>query len=141
MKQVAKQIMAIVLAFVVVCTTMSFTINMHYCGETLVDYTVINKASSCGMYQMTSSLSNTDCEQQVTQKSCCQDKTFSAAGQNELKPSFSSFSLEQQLFVTTFYYAYAALLAPQTTASTDFFAYTPPQLVRDIQTLDEVYLI
>ena len=97
--------MALVLAFVVVCTTMSFTINMHYCGETLVDYTVINKASSCGMDQMASSLGNTDCEQQVIQKSCCQDKTFSAAGQNELKPSFSSFSLEQQLFVTTFCYA------------------------------------
>jgi len=141
MKQVAKQIMAIVLAFVVVCTTMSFTINMHYCGETLVDYTVINKASSCGMDQMPSSLSNTDCEQQVNQKSCCEDKTFSADGQNELKPSFSSFSLEQQLFLTTFCYAYAVLLAPQTTASTDFCAYTPPQLVRDIQTLDEVYLI
>lgn len=37
------------MAFVVLFSTMSFTINMHYCGDTLVETAMFQKAKGCGM--------------------------------------------------------------------------------------------
>lgn len=37
------------MAFVVMFTTMSFTVDMHFCGDSLVDFSLFAKAESCGM--------------------------------------------------------------------------------------------
>ena len=37
------------MALVVLFTTMSFTIDMHYCGNTLVEAAIFHKAKGCGM--------------------------------------------------------------------------------------------
>ncbi len=37
------------MAIVVLLSTMSFTLDMHYCGDTLVDIAVFKKAETCGM--------------------------------------------------------------------------------------------
>ncbi len=37
------------MAFVVLLSTMSFTMHMHYCGDTLVDTSYFVKAETCGM--------------------------------------------------------------------------------------------
>ena len=140
MKHVSKQIMAVLMAFVVLCTTMSFTVNMHYCGDTLVDYALVQKAKSCGM-ELSIPNENAGCDLQIVKKSCCQDKSVTAKGHDDLKPSFTSIDLEQQVFITSFFYSYAALFTPQTVTPKAYTNYTPPLLVRDVQTLDEVYLI
>ena len=44
MKQFSHKIMALVMAFVVLFSTMSFTVNMHYCGDTLVETAIFHKA-------------------------------------------------------------------------------------------------
>lgn len=49
MNLVLHKIVSIVMAFVVMCSTLSFTINMHYCGDTLVETVVFQKAKGCGM--------------------------------------------------------------------------------------------
>ena len=101
------------MAFVVLCTTMSFTVNMHYCGDTLVDYALVQKAKSCGMELSTPS-KNAGCDLQIVKKSCCQDKSVTAKGHDDLKPSFTSIDLGQQVFIASFFYSYAALFTPQT---------------------------
>jgi len=35
------------MAFVVLFSTMSFTVNMHYCGDTLVETAIFKKAKGC----------------------------------------------------------------------------------------------
>ena len=49
MNQVFHKIMSLVMAFVVLFSTMSFTVNMHYCGDTLVETAIFQKAKGCGM--------------------------------------------------------------------------------------------
>ena len=49
MKQFFYKIMSLAMAFVVLFSTMSFTVNMHYCGDTLVETAIFHKAKGCGM--------------------------------------------------------------------------------------------
>ena len=49
MKLFIKKITALLMAFVVLFSTMSFTISEHYCGDHLVDSGLFSKAENCGM--------------------------------------------------------------------------------------------
>ena len=42
------KICAAVMAIVIVLSTMSFTFNLHFCGDTLVETTLFLKAKGCG---------------------------------------------------------------------------------------------
>ena len=37
------------MAIVVLFSTMSFTVDMHYCGDNLVETAIFHKAKGCGM--------------------------------------------------------------------------------------------
>ncbi|WP_442846090.1 HYC_CC_PP family protein [Leeuwenhoekiella sp. H156] len=139
MKQIVNQIGAVLMAFVVLFTTMSFTVNMHYCGDLLVDFSLTNHAKSCGMEQSPNDVS--DCELQLQKKSCCSDKELSAKAQENLKPAFHDLDVNQQLFITSFLFSYALLFEPQEADFNSFEAYLPPPLIRDVQTLDQVFRI
>ncbi len=141
MKQVFNQIMAVLMAFVVLCTTMSFTVNMHYCGDTLVDYSLTNHTKSCGMEVKQDKKIPSACDTMVNAKSCCSDKTLSAKAQDDLKPVFHSLDLKQQFLAVTFLYSYVSIFSLETLDTTSFTAYSPPTLIRDIQTLDQVFII
>jgi len=85
------------MAFVVVFTTLSFTVDMHFCGDTLVEAAVFQKVKGCGMELQ--KLSKDDCV--VKSNNCCNDKQLTIDGQHELQISFSAFSFEQLLYVTS----------------------------------------
>ena len=55
------------MAFVVVFSTMSFSIDMHYCGDTLVDSTMFGSAANCGMEM--EKTSTKECS--ISKKNCC----------------------------------------------------------------------
>ncbi len=136
MKQKSFQILAVLMAVVVMFSTMSFRVNMHYCGKQLVDYSLTTTAKSCGM-----DVENGDCETGITQKSCCSDKSLSSKGHDDLKPAFHSVDLDQHLFITSFFYTYELLFEPQEADPNAFLAYSPPPLIRDVQALDQVFRI
>ena len=137
MKQIFHKIVSMLMAFVVLFSTMSFTIDMHYCGDTLVDFAVLKKAESCGM-NIQKHASN-DCS--VAEKSCCSDKQTIVEGQDELQSSFDSLSLEQQQFVTSFVYSYINLLISVEKETNSYRGYSPLIVVKEIYKLDETYLI
>ena len=60
MKDFYKKISAILMAVVVLFSTMSFTISEHYCGDKLVDSALFSKAEFCGM-EMQLPLQSKDC--------------------------------------------------------------------------------
>ena len=126
------------MAFVVMFSTMSFTLDMHYCGDTLVDTAIFQKAKSCGMEAQMKS-SGTECS--VMKKNCCTDKQILIDGQDELKISFNDLDLTQQVLVTSFYYTYINLFEGLEENIVPFSDYSPPLVVKDIHELDEVYLI
>lgn len=113
-------------------STVSFTIEKHYCGDTLVDVSLFAEAEKCGMENM----------EMAQKKPCCKDEVDVVKGQDELKlSSFEELDFEQQHFITAFVYTYIngfESLPKQTIPHKD---YSPPNLVADIQVLDQVFII
>jgi hypothetical protein len=138
MKQTIHKIASFLMAIVVLFSTMSFTIDMHYCGDTLVDSAIFHKAEPCGM-EMQKSTPSSDCN--ITIKDCCSNEQLVIDGQDELKISFDTLTFEQQLFVTSFVYSYINLFEGFQENVTLYRDYRPPIVIRQIYKLDETYLI
>ena len=138
MKAFFHKTVSLAFATLVLFTTMSFTVDMHYCGGALVDFSVFHNAKTCGMEKQPS---ENDCKNEVQSASCCSDKQIDIEGQDEIKASFDTLSFEQQTFVATFFYTYINLFDRFDTKIFPFRDYKPPLLIRDIQKLHETYLI
>ncbi|WP_026753703.1 hypothetical protein [Sediminibacter sp. Hel_I_10] len=129
---------SVVMALIVLCSTVSFTVQTHFCGKRLVDMSVFNKAATCGMELQKGSTANS-CE--FSKKNCCNDEQVIVKGQDQLQLSFEDFSFEQQLFITTFIYSYHDLFEDATTHKASFGDYPPPFYEQDIQVLYQTFLI
>lgn len=139
MKKVFHKITSIAMALIVVLSTMSFTVNSHFCGDMLVDTSYFVKAESCGM-DMQQEKKSDECS--VIKKNCCQDVASVVEGQDTLKiTSFDQLSFDQQVFIASFYYSYVNLFEGIHDKVIPFKNYSPPLVVKDIHVLDEVYLI
>ena len=138
MKVVFKKIMALFMSLVVLFSTMSFTIDMHYCGDTLVETAFFHKAKGCGM-EMEDSTANSDCS--ATKKGCCSEEQIIVKGQDELQLTFDKLSFEKQIFVSSFVYSYLSLFEIEVKPSNSFLEYPPPLIVKKLYKLDETYLI
>ena len=137
MKQVFHKIMSFLMAFVVLFSTMSFTIDMHYCGDKLVDTAIFHKVKTCGMKMQTPSTDGCS----ITKKNCCSDKQTVVNGQDELKINFDNLTFEQQQFVASFIYTYINLYEGFDKNVSSYEEYKPPLVVSQIYKLDETYLI
>ncbi len=125
------------MAFVVLFSTMSFTINMHYCGGTLVETAIFHKAKGCGMEM--DKPSSEGCS--ITKKNCCNDEQLVIAGQDELQLTVDMMSLEQQVFLTSFVYTYISLFDSLDKNLNYYQEYKPPLVTRQIYKIVETYLI
>lgn len=125
------------MAFVVFFSTMSFTIDMHYCGGTLMDSAIFQKVKTCGM-DMENPLKE-GCS--ITKKNCCSDEQLVLDNQDELQLQVDQISFEQQVFIAAFVYAYINQFEGVTEKAASFEKYKPPLIVKDIFKLEETYLI
>ena len=121
-----------ILAILVLFSIVSFTIEKHYCGDVLVDVSVFTEAEKCGMEAL----------EILQKKTCCKDEINVVLGQDELKfSSFEDLDFTQQQFVTTFIYTYVNLFEGLSQQIIPHKDYSPPNLVTDIQVLDQVFTI
>ena len=132
MKQFFHKSASFAMALLVLLSTVSFTVDKHFCGKILVDQAVFSEAQSCGMH----SDAGTGIEDP-----CCDEKKVEVEGQKELKISFDDLDLEHQVFLATFSWSYLDIFGGEAQAETPFFSYKPPLLVYDIHLLDETFLI
>ena len=137
MKQLFHKILSLSMALVVLFSTMSFTVNMHYCGDNLVETAIFKKAKGCGMEMQ--SPSTKDCS--ITKKNCCSDKQVLLDGQDELKLNFDTLSFEQEQFIASFVYTYINLFEGLDKNVSSYEEYKSPLVVRQIFKIDETYLI
>lgn len=135
MKNFFRNTGASLLALIVLLSTVSFTVDKHFCGKMLVDTAVFSEAHTCGMEMENNGMSGMD------EDSCCSDQKLLVEGQDELKRSFEDLDLQQQLFVTSFTYSYLNLFEVLPGQAVPFEDYAPPLLVTDIQLLDQVFII
>ncbi|MDH7447890.1 hypothetical protein QBK95_19835 [Aquimarina sp. 2201CG14-23] len=127
-----------ILGCLVLFSTLSFTVEKHYCGRFLVDVAIFSKAKDCGMEMNTHA---EDQELQVKKKSCCKDEIIILEGQDELKTSLDQFDQFHQTFITTFIYSYIDLFSLRKEKNIVPKEYAPPELVADIHILYETFLI
>jgi len=132
LKTVLHKTFSISLAFIVLFSTVSFTIEKHYCGDVLVDVSFFVEAKKCDMENM----------ELLLKKTCCKDEVDIVEGQDELTVvSFEDLDFEQQQLITAFFCSYVNVfesLPKQTIPHKD---YSPPNLVADIQVLDQIFII
>jgi hypothetical protein len=137
MKQILHKTTSILMALVVLFTTTSFTVDMHYCGDTLVDTAIFYKVKTCGMEMKKPSAKGCS----ITKKECCSDKQFVVDGQNELQLSAGKISFEKHVFIASFVYSYVTLFEGFDKEITTFQEYKPPLVKRELYKIDETYLI
>ena len=137
MRQVFLKIMSILMAFVVLFSTMSFTINMHYCGDTLVETAMFQKAKGCGMEMQKPSTEA--CV--FAKKNCCKNEQLVIEGQDKLQSQIDVISLEHQIFIASFVYTYHNLFSGFDRKISPYEVYKPPLVIRQLYKIDETYLI
>ena len=137
MRRVFHKIMSLAMSFVVLFSTMSFTVNMHYCGDTLLETAIFHKSKGCGMEMEKPSTEGCF----ITKKNCCDDKQLVIDGQDELRLNFDKLTFEQQQFVASFINTYINLFEGLYKNVSFYEEYKPPLVVKQIFKIDETYLI
>ncbi|MDO3694957.1 hypothetical protein QVZ41_08895 [Wenyingzhuangia sp. chi5] len=136
MKNSFHKYLAVVLALIVVFSTVSVTLTMHFCGEKISDITVLQNVKTC-----CTDTHESDGITQVSKKSCCSDVKITKDSQTEIQTQNTALSIHQKVFFTSFVTAYVLLFDNQTKQDFNFLDYSPPLVVKSIYKLDEVYLI
>ncbi|PWK20128.1 hypothetical protein LX92_04071 [Maribacter polysiphoniae] len=137
MKKVLHKIMSFAMAVVVLFSTMSFTVDMHFCGDILVEAAIFHKAKGCGMEMQKPSTEGCT----LTKKNCCDNEKLVVDGQNELQQQVDHISFDQQVFIASFVYTYLNLFEGLDNNVSSYEEYEPPLVFRQIFKLDETYLI
>lgn len=125
-----------ILALLVLVSTVSFTVEKHYCGDTLVDVALFSHVKKCGMETGENGIYET------MKKHCCKDEISLVKGQDKLKiTTFEDLKLHHQLFITSLVYSFVNRLDNLPKNIVPHKDYSPPNLAADIQLLDEVFII
>jgi hypothetical protein len=133
MHQVLQKIFAVGLSFLVLFSTLSFSVDMHFCGHTLVDVEVFQKAKGCGMDMEDGSM---------TAMGCCRDHQVVVQGQDDLKlPPAIDFSPIQILILPIQPLFLEVAVLNFGTQSLLPEKYIPPLLFRDLSIAHQVFLI
>ena len=131
LKQFIHRGFSALMAILVLFSTVSFTVEKHFCGDNLIDVAIFSKAKKCSENM-----------EQTSKKSCCKDEVKVVKGQDELKfSSFEDLDFNQQFLITIFAFTYSNLFESLPKQIIPFKDYSPPNLVADIQVLDQVFII
>lgn len=124
---------SVFIAFIVVLSTMSFSIEKHFCGTHLVDVAIFSKVKKCGMEMNVEA---------PMEKKCCKNEVEIVKGQDDLKTTaFDDLTFNQQLVLTALVYSYVNLFESLPKQIIPHKDYSPPNLIVDTQLLDNVFLI
>ncbi|MBJ7879061.1 hypothetical protein JEM65_00115 [Gelidibacter salicanalis] len=134
-QKISHNIFSVLLAGLVLLSTVSFAVEKHFCGDILIDVAIFSPPDSCGT-NISASLVTAD------KKTCCKDVVEILKGQDQLKKtSFEDLLLDQQIFLTTLCYAYINLFEGLPEQVIPHQDYSPPNLIADIHVRDQVFII
>lgn len=136
MKSFFNQILSVLMAIVVLVSTMSMTVSAHYCGNILVDKTILKPAQKCAMHDVMSQQNHNDKDH-----NCCDDEVKIIKGQDQLKLQSTDFELPQPIFLQALVYTFFVKPVLQTDTNPNSYEYPPPLYQGDFQALYQVYLI
>ena len=137
MNQLLHQVSAVILALLMLFSTVSFTVDMHFCGDTLVDYSFFDSDAKCGVQ-----LAESDTAQcPMSLMNCCTDAELVQEGQDQVTFLIENLSVDQQLFLVSYISTFLIQINNYSTESTEIPDYPPPLVKKDFQVLYETFLI
>lgn len=127
---------SVILAVLVLFSTLSLTIEKHFCGDTLIDVAIFNTVEKC-----TSKSCAVDVDS-ISKPSCCKDEVEVIQGQSQLSLDKTEYlDIKSQKFLIAVVAYYSKRFENSTKQKIPHRQYLPPILIKDIQLLDEVFLI
>ena len=135
MKKFLLKISTSILSLFVIVSSMSFTIDKHYCGDTLIDVSFFGKADTCGMGEMKM---NADSQKM---KKCCKNETEFIASAAFDKEKIVTFSPKEIRFLVFHVYSYINNYQEFELEKERYRDFSPPDIVQDIYVLHETFLI
>ncbi|HAT66566.1 MAG TPA: hypothetical protein DCS66_18560 [Flavobacteriaceae bacterium] len=140
MKSFFSKIISFFLAALILLSTSSFTVDMHFCCNKLVDMSLIGKAKVCAEKVQKKKEPTKQCTT-LQEKDCCSNQSFVKTGDDTIKKANTKLEAETIIFLNTFFYVYVNLFEGLEKNIVPFKQYRPPLLSKDIQILHETYLI
>jgi len=126
------------MAILLLVSTTSWKVEKHFCMGHLVDLAFFLDAEDCGMAMDMVNEGNSTLQQE---SSCCSEEIIFVDGQEDLKTVNADLSVDQQFFLIvitqTFQNNFNGI--EQHDVANEY--YPPPLLVRNVQILDQVFLI
>jgi hypothetical protein len=127
-------VISVSLAFLVLFSTLSLTVEKHYCGTNLVDTSVFSESKKCGGMDASDTI--------YVKKPCCKDTIDLVKGQDELHTAdFETIDFKLEFTINAYLFTYIQLFESLPKQIIPHKDYSPPNLIKDIQVLDETYLI
>lgn len=139
LKQVLHKIGSVLLAFIVLFSSFSFTVYEHICGGEVANSSFFLEVDSCGM-EMNICENESSSEQNAKQEPCCDNHSEIIQGNDNNQQAKPSLKISQIQFITAFVDSYISLFDEAKIAPL-YNEYSPPLVVKDIYKLDEIYLI
>ncbi len=139
LKQILHKTGSILLAFIVLFSSFSFTVHKHICGGEIADTSFFLEADSCGM-EMDLCKNNSSQEENIKQEPCCNDHSEIIQGNHNNQQAQQALELPQAQFLAAFIVSYISLFDEVKNAPS-YNEYSPPLVVKNIHKLDETYLI
>ncbi len=121
-------------------STSSFTVDMHFCCNKLVDMAFFSKAESCTDIVQKKDNTSRQCSS-IQEKDCCDNQTVVKEGDDTFKKSTSVLEIETLVFINSLVYSYINLFEELEENIVSFPVYRPPLLSTDIIILNETFLI
>lgn len=133
MKQFFTKIVSFTLAFLVLFSMFSFTIDKHYCGDFLMDVSFVGETEGCGMEMDSVS---------KKKKNCCKDETQKVEGQDELQlTSLDKITIKKEQFIIAFVFLYQDLFIENSINKFIQKEFPPPEISLDYQIAYQTFLI
>ncbi len=150
MKNISKtyRFITLSLAFLLLFTSTGFSIDLHYCGGKVADVSIFGKANACNMMEEVNDSSNhcqveqkNQQQDSFKQSKCCYNETLAVDITDELTNADNTTLSHAQLTFITAYFISSYHLFFSEEKETEYFNYSPPMISKDIQVLDQVFII
>ncbi|MGY0393369.1 HYC_CC_PP family protein [Bizionia sp. KMM 8389] len=129
-KTIFHNVFSVSMALLVLFSTVSFTVEKHFCGDILIDASIFDSVEKCASGEV------------ELIDDCCKDTLDVILGQDELSvKSFKELDLDQQVFIVCFADAYLSLFEGTPNLVVPHKNYSPPNLTTELRLLHQVFII
>jgi hypothetical protein len=138
--KIVKPIVSSLLAFLVLVSSSSFMVNMHFCGGNMQSVSLIEEAAPCPMEV---NLPPCHKKMQLKKSGCCEDKHVAFEGKDfsAKVQDFSMLNWQTSNWVATLPVIMEVIQINEALTFSNHISYKPPIVERDIPVLKQSFLI